>query len=339
MKRVLWGTLLIVSVIIGGLGLYVYNALFSPILGDDITIQIPSNSSFDDVKDILTNKGITTHAQIFEQLAKRMNFIKSPMRSGQFELKKDSGLVDIIRHLRNGKQKAVNLVVNINWTVDRVAGKLAPLLELDSIAILNALENEELQSQLNYNGATSMSLFIPNSYQVYWNTSGVDLVKRLHREAESFWSQNDRISKAKELDMTPEEVYTLASIVERETNQNEEKRRMAGVYLNRIKRGMPLQADPTVKFGIGDMSLKRILNKHLKHPSPYNTYIHTGLPPGPISMASIASIDAVLDAEQHNYLYFCRRPDETGLHEFAKSLTEHNRNASAYHNWYRKNFL
>ncbi len=327
--------LLVIGLVVGYFG---YQQLYGSVVVEDQIVQVPSNLEYDDVKSLLFSEGLIKNETVFDQLAEKMNYIKSPMRSGQYKLTKGWGTYDVISHLRNGSQDGSNVVVNINWTVERVAGKLDDHLELDSFGIMNAIMDANLQEELGYTDETAMALFIPNTYEVYWNTSGANLIRRLKKEATAFWDKKDRRSKAKALDMSPEEVYTLASIVERETNQNEEKERMAGLYLNRIRQGIPLQADPTVKFGIGDLGIKRVLYEHLRHESPYNTYIHTGLPPGPISMASISSIDAVLNAEKHNYLYFCRKPDDTGLHSFAKSLTQHNVNARAYHRWYKRNF-
>ena len=338
MKRILLivlGIIIITSVVIVYLG---YTQLYASVVNEDQLIQVSSNLEYEDVKKILSENQLIKNEAVFDQLAAKMNFIKSPMRSGQYKLSEGWGTYDLIRHLRNGSQEGSNLVVNINWTVDRVAGKLDDVLEIDSFDIMNAITDKALQEELGYTQETAMAMFIPNTYEVYWNTSGADLLRRLKKESKAFWAKNDRMSKAEALDMSPEEVYTLASIVERETNAKEEKQRMAGLYLNRIRIGMPLQADPTVKFGIGDLGIKRVLFEHLEYDSPYNTYIYTGLPPGPISMASISSIDAVLNAEKHNYLYFCRKPDGTGLHTFAKSLTQHNVNARAYHRWFRKNF-
>lgn len=337
MKRILLILFTILLIVGGVLGYLGYDQLYGTIVSKDQIIQIPSNVEYEDVKEILSEHGFVKNEAVFDQLATKMNYVKSPMRSGQFELKEGWGTYDLIRHLRNGSQKGANLVVNINWTVDRVAGMLDNFVELDSFDIMNAIQSEQLQSELGYTPETAMTMFVPNTYEVYWNTSGADLVRRLKKESLAFWNE-ERLAKAAAKDMTPEEVYTLASIVERETNQNSEKQRMAGLYLNRIRIGMPLQADPTVKFGIGDLGIKRVLFKHLEHESPYNTYIHTGLPPGPISMASIASIDAVLNAETHDYLYFCRKADDTGEHVFAKSLQQHNVNAKAYHRWYKRNF-
>lgn len=338
MKRILFillGLLLIVGLIAGYLG---YDQIYASVVDKDQLIQIPSNSEYQEVKELLSSKGLIKNEFVFDQLAERMNYKRSPMRSGQYALKSGWGTYDVISHLRNGSQEGSNLVVNINWTVDRVAGKLDDNLELDSFSIINSILDEQLQEELNYSPETAMTLFVPNTYEVYWNTTGSELMRRMRKEVNDFWSKNDRKSKAAKLEMTYEEVYTLASIIERETNKNAEKERMAGLYLNRIRIGMPLQADPTVKFGIGDLTIKRVLFEHLEFESPYNTYLNTGLPPGPISMASIASIDAVLNAEKHDYLYFCRKPDDTGLHVFAKSLTQHNVNARAYHRWFDRNF-
>lgn len=337
MKKAFLWTLVVLFIAGGVVGVLGYRALYSSVVISDSLIQIPTNSSFDDVKSILSDKGLIKNETVFDQLAAKMNYVKSPMRSGQYELKEGWGTYDLIRHLRGGGQKAANLVVNINWTVDRVAGKLAQFVELDSLSIMNALEDESLMAELNFTKETAMAMFIPNTYEVYWNTTGADLLRRMRKESKAFWNEK-RLAKAAEWNMTSEDVYNLAAIVERETNQNEEKERMAGVYHNRLRIGMPLQADPTVKFGIGDLGIKRVLFKHLEHKSPYNTYLNKGLPPGPISMASISSIDAVLNGESHNYLYYCRRADDTGLHEFAKSHKQHLVNAAIYHRWYKRNF-
>ena len=186
---------------------------------------------------------------------------------------------------------------------------------------------------------TAMTAFIPNTYDFYWNTDAKTFFEKMWKENEVFWSKNNRLNKAKNLNLSKEEVYTLASIVEKETNQNDEKNRMAGVYVNRLKKGMRLQADPTVVFATRDFTTKRVLDKHTQFDSPYNTYMYAGLPPGPISMASISSIDGVLNAEDHDYLYFCAKGDGTGYHSFAKTLSGHNANARRYAQNLRKRGL
>jgi UPF0755 protein len=197
--------------------------------------------------------------------------------------------------------------------------------------------DQEVLSELGYTPENIMSLFIPNTYQVYWNTSPQNLLKRLQVENDAFWAKKNRREKAKSLGLSTQEVYTLASIVEKESLVMDEKPIIAGVYLNRLKKGMLLQADPTVVFAVGDFSIQRVLNKHLAIDSPYNTYKNVGLPPGPICMPSISSIDGVLNAEKHNYIFFCAKPNSGGRHAFANTLAGHNRNAAIYRNWLQAN--
>jgi UPF0755 protein len=177
-----------------------------------------------------------------------------------------------------------------------------------------------------------MGLFIPNTYEFYWNTNTQQFLKRMKKEYDRFWTP-ERLAQARSLELTPLQVLTLASIVEEETNYNDEKSRVAGVYINRVHSNMLLQADPTVKFAIKDFSIKRVLNTHLSYASPYNTYLNKGLPPGPICTPSIKTIDAVLNAEHHDYLYFCANPDKPGTHVFAKTYHEHQLNAKRYQKW------
>ena len=297
----------------------------------ETTIEIPSNSSFEDVVGILKSKRLIAHEDSFRFLAQQMKYERASMRSGKFKIQPGWSTYDLIHHLRGGKQETVKLVFNSAWTVKNVAAKVAEFIEPDSTDLVNLFSDEKFISDLGYTPASLMSLFIPNTYDFFWNTSPAKFMERMKKEHDSFWSKNKRAAKAKELDLTPEEVYILASIVERETLQNDEKERMAGVYYNRLKtKGWRLEADPTVKFAVGDFGLRRILNKHLQIKSPYNTYKNQGLPPGPISMASISSIDAVLNVESHNYMFFCARGDGSGYHNFARTLTQHNRNAATY---------
>ncbi|MEM6320583.1 MAG: endolytic transglycosylase MltG [Bacteroidota bacterium] len=297
----------------------------------EVTVEIPTNSSFEEVVDILKSEQLIQHEEAFRWVAERMKYPRNPMRSGKFKIQPGWSNYELIQHLRGGKQETVKLVFNHAWTVKNVAAKVAEFIEPDSSELIALFNNEQYLSDLGYSTATLMSLFIPNTYDFFWNTSPAKFLERMKREHESFWNKNDRKAKAKALGLTPEEVYVLASIVERETNQNDEKRRMAGVYYNRLKtKGWRLEADPTVKFAVGDFGLRRILNTHLQLDSPYNTYKYGGLPPGPISMASIASIDAVLNVEKHDYMFFCSKGDGSGYHSFAKSLKQHNRNAAIY---------
>ena len=175
-----------------------------------------------------------------------------------------------------------------------------------------------------------MAMFIPNTYEFYWTTTARQFADRMKAEYVRFWNE-ERIQKAESIGLTPVQVATLASIVQEETNQSSEKPRVAGVYINRLQKGMPLQADPTVKFAAGDITLRRILNRHLETDSPYNTYLYPGLPPGPITFPEISSLESVLNYEKHNYLYSCAKEDFSGFHNFARTNAEHERNAARYH--------
>jgi UPF0755 protein len=206
---------------------------------------------------------------------------------------------------------------------------LARQIEADTSSLREVFTHPDSLQAIGLDRWNAISLFIPDTYEFYWNTNASKAYLRMKKEFEFFWNQ-DRLSKLEQLSLTRNEAIILASIVEEETNYNPEKSRMAGVYLNRLKAGMPLQADPTVKFAIGDFSLKRILYVHTQYPSPYNTYLHTGLPPGPICSPSIASMNAVLNAESNSYFYFCASVDSPGQHEFAVTYQQHLVNAARY---------
>ena len=328
-------TLTFVGVLVATIfGYQKYQEIFGetvPIGMGETSVEIPTNASFDEVVNLLKTNGLIAHEEAFRFLSKRMKYLRDPMRSGKFKIQPGWSTYDLIRHLRGGKQETVKLVFNSAWTVKNVAAKVAEFIEPDSSDLASLFADEQYLSSLGYTPATLMSLFIPNTYDFFWNTSPAKFMERMKKEHDAFWKKNNRLFKAEQLELTKEEVYILASIVERETLQNDEKERMAGVYYNRLKtKGWRLEADPTVKFAIGDFALRRILNKHLAFDSPYNTYKYGGLPPGPISMASIASIDAVLNVEKHNYMFFCAKGDGSGYHNFAKSLAQHNRNAATY---------
>lgn len=331
-KLIRYGVVALIAAAV--LAFYFYNKFIGgPVVPEGMEsyiIQIPSNSEYDEVVDILKDRNLIQNKEVFNRLAERMNYKKSPMRSGRFEISPGWNTIDLIRHLRNGKQAPVDVVINNARLPEEVAGKVAGFIEPDSLE-LNALFTDQAYLQsINYTPETLMSLFIPNTYEFFWNTSPKEFMERMIKEHDRFWNSEGRLNKAKNLEMTPEAVYTLASILERETQQNSEKKRMAGVYLNRLKKGIRLQADPTAVFATRDFDTKRVLNYHINFDSPYNTYLYAGLPPGPIFMASIPSIDAVLNAEKHDYIFFCARGDGSGLHNFAKTLQGHNRNVRIY---------
>lgn len=220
------------------------------------------------------------------------------------------------------------LVFNNMRTFEQLAGKVSTYIEPDSIELLKHLLDPKLPSKYGFKQETFMAMFIPNTYEIFWSSSVTDFTNRMAREYESFWAKRDK--KLEKLKMSREEVSTLASIVDEETLLDEENERVAGLYINRLEKGIPLQADPTLKFAIGDFTRKRIVNADKEIVSPYNTYKHRGLPPGPISIPSVSAIDGVLNHEKHNYIYMCAKSDFSGQHAFARTLKQHNQNAAEY---------
>ena len=251
------------------------------------------------------------------------------VHSGRYLVSTETSAFRLIRNLRGGRQTPVRLVIPVAHTTEDLAGKLAKQLQADSTTLSKAFNNETLLKSLAVNKATLPCLFIPNTYEVYWDISPESLLKRMKEERDAFWT-TERKNQAKKARLTPDEVITMASIVEQESSNKEEKPKIAGMYLNRLHQGMKLQADPTVKFALHDFALKRIMHDHLTIDSPYNTYRNEGLPIGPICIPSLESIEAVLHFETHNYLYMCAKEDFSGTHNFASTYEEHLKNAKRY---------
>ena len=251
------------------------------------------------------------------------------IRTGRYAIEPSDGAITVFHRLKSGRQTSMSIVVPEVRTMDRLAGVLLHKLMLDSATIAEALTSEETCKHMGYDTCTIAAMFVPNTYDVYWNMSIEDLLERMRKEHDRFW-KGDREAKAAKMQLTPVEVATIASIIDEETSNNAEKPMIAGMYLNRLKAGMPLQADPTIKFALKQFELKRIYNKLLTTDSPYNTYQHQGLPPGPIKIASIKGIDAVLNYVDHNYLYMCAKEDFSGTHNFAHTYQEHLKNAAKY---------
>ena len=235
----------------------------------------------------------------------------------------------LINLLRSGRQEPVRVTIQNVRTRDELAGKIGRNLEVDSARLVKLFNDPAYLAKFDISPPTLFVLFIPDTYEFYWNTSGDQLFKRIYQEYQHFWTSRRR-QMADSLHLSVAQVVTLASIVEKESNKNDEKPVIAGVYLNRLKKQIPLQADPTVIFAWNDYRIRRVLKMHTEIKSPYNTYLCAGLPPGPICLPSIASVDAVLHAANHGYFYFCAREDLSGYHNFASSLEEHNRNARRY---------
>lgn len=273
--------------------------------------------------ELLKNPGI------FSWVAEKMDVWKR-LKPGRFELEKGESILSIARMLRNNRQSAVKLVINKLRTKSDLATLLSKNFEADSTAVMNFIYNADSLKKLEVNENTFMTIVIPNTYTFYWNTSPGKIFRRLKSEKDNFWQKNEREQKAQKLGFTPAQVYTIASIIEEETNKLDEKGNVASVYINRYRSGMRLGADPTIKFALNDFSLKRIYEKHLQVESPYNTYKKAGLPPGPICTPSSKTIDAVLNSPTTNYMYFVAKSDFSGYHTFSTTYTEHLQHAKEY---------
>jgi UPF0755 protein len=289
---------------------------------------IPTGSGFEDVMTGMEEKGIIENPKSFQWVAHKKGYDKL-VKPGRYKIRNGISNNELVNMLRSGNQDPVMVVFNSIRTLDQLAGKVSQYLEADSSDFAIYLDNKELPSQFGFDTATFTSMFIPETYEFFWTTSPNDFTERMKREYDRFWD-GERDRKAKKMNMTRAEVVTLASIVDEETLYDDENSRVAGLYLNRLEQGIPLQADPTLKFALGDFSRQRILNEDKEIDSPYNTYKFKGLPPGPISIPSVSAIDGVLDYEKHRYLYMCAKADFSGYHAFARDYSQHLKNARAY---------
>lgn len=328
-------SIFIIVIVSGGIAAWrLYHAIYQPnvFLGERKTthIFVPTGSSFNDVKTILYENGMIINTNTFEWLAEKKNY-RNNIRPGRYLIHEDMGNNELINLLRSGEQDPVMVTFNNIRLKEQLAGNIASQIEADSLAIINLLNDPVYLEQYNMTPETSKLLFIPNTYEFFWNTSAEQLLTRMHREYNTFWNEQRR-EKAQKINLTPEEVGTLASIIQLETSRPDELPRVAGVYINRLKRNMRLQADPTVIFAVGDYSIRRVLNRHLETDSPYNTYKYAGLPPGPIALPEQRVIDGVLNYENHEYLYFCAKDDFSGYHAFARTYSQHLANARRYQN-------
>ena len=287
---------------------------------DDDTID----SVLTKLRPIATDHGLTG----FGTLIRHSDYAKAP-RTGRYTIEPGEKTWKVMRKMKNGQQQAVMLTIPEARTMQKLAAVLGNKLMLDSAQIAAALIDDAYCQQLGYDTCTIAALFVPNTYEVYWNTTLDHFMERMAKEHKTFWTP-ERLQKCEVAGLSPDEVCTLASIIDEETANNAEKPMIAGMYLNRLHKDMPLQADPTVKFALKNFALKRIYHDMLIIDSPYNTYRNEGLPPGPIKVASIAGIDAVLNRVAHNYLYMCAKEDFSGTHNFAVSYSDHLRNAARY---------
>lgn len=328
---------IVIIVILGiGAGLYWAYQLYKDIYKPNVTIRedketylfIPTGSTYADVVEALHKNRYVKDTASFNWLAQKMNYVNK-VKPGRYLIEDNMSNKRLINMLRAGIQKPVKVVFHNIRTTNQLAGVISRQIEADSVSLVKILNSKQNAENYGFTKEAFIAMFIPNTYELYWNTSAEEFCDRMLKEYKKFWNA-ERMAKAEQIDYNPVEITTIASIVEEETQHNPEKPTIAGVYINRLQRGMALQADPTVKFAVGDFAIKRVLDKHTAVLSPYNTYRQPGLPPGPICIPSISSINAVLNYQRHEYLYFCAKADFSGSHSFAKTLQQHNINADEY---------
>ncbi len=329
---------LILLLAIGLAGINVYRWFFQPNIQLENKqvdyLYIPSGAVFDDVVQLLTYQGWLQNETSFKAVARLIDYDKL-VKAGRYKITEGMNNYQLASMLRRGAQSPVQFTFNNVRVLPQLAGIVSHKIEADSLALISIFHNDSLIQSLGFHQETLPALFIPDTYEFFWNTSAEEWLKRMHKEYGLFWNETRR-HKADSLGLSPVEVSILASIVDEETIKSDEKPVVAGLYLNRLRINMALQADPTVKFALGDFALRRILKKDLSIDSPYNTYRYAGLPPGPIRIPSVGGIDAVLNAQPHKYLYMCAKDDFSGYHNFAVSLNQHQQNAAKYQRALRK---
>lgn len=328
-KKIIWSIIIVVGLSGAIMGINLYSKLFKNNVSEEASeyLYIPTGSNIDDVERIIKENKILLNTETFKWVATKLKY--KNIKPGKYKINQGMSNVELVRKLRAGDQEIVKLSFQNFRLMSEFAGYVGKQLECDSIELLNKLDSIDLIREYGFNEENIFCMFIPNTYEFYWNTSALKFIDKMNEQYVKFWT-DERIAKAKKIGLSKTEVSILASIVDQEALVNKEMKTIAGVYMNRINRGMKLEADPTVIFAIGDFNIKRVLNRMLNYNSPYNTYKYNGLPPGPICMPSIAAIDAVLSYEKHNYIYFCAKEDFSGYHNYASNLAEHQNNAKKF---------
>ncbi|SDS55166.1 UPF0755 protein [Formosa sp. Hel1_31_208] len=333
-KKILWAIALIGLVVAAIFAYSIYNVMLSPntkFANDEAFIYVATDAEYNDVRSQL--EPLLKDMDAFDALASRKKYTNY-LKAGKYVIKNGMSNNDIINSIRSNNLP-IKVSFNNQETLEKLAGRIANQIEADSLSLITAMYDSAFFQKSGFSEQTALGMYIPNSYECFWNTSAEQFRERMLKEYNRFWNDN-RMAKAKAIGLSRDEIMTMASIVHEESKQAIEQPRIAGVYMNRIRIGMPLQADPTLKFAAYQLPeyqntiIKRVLNKHKEIESPYNTYKNTGLPPGLIAMPDISAINAVLNYEKHKYLYFAADAKKLGYHKFAKTLAQHNVNARAY---------
>lgn len=338
MKNIVRKRLITIFLIFCGIvGAILYYFFFTPLSKskETVYVYIDEDDDIDSVYTKLSPLSSKHGLNAFRTMVRHSSYSDN-IRSGRYAIESNDGAFMVFRHMKNGQQTPVRLTIPSVRTIDRLCGEIAKRMMMDSLQLYKTLTNNEKISSFGYDTATIACMFIPNTYELYWNIPIEKFLERMKKESDNFWNE-ERRSKANAMRLLPNEVITLASIVDEETAVDSEKPMVAGMYYNRLMlrsseypQGMPLQADPTIKFALKRFDLKRIYNAMLYINSPYNTYRNVGLPPGPIRIPTITGIDAVLNYTRHNYLYMCAKEDLSGTHNFATTYQEHQQNAKRY---------
>ncbi len=329
--KIITNLLIIIFLIVGYFGINIYRKAYTAnvkLEKKEHYLFIPTGSSYEDVLEIFKKENILINKKTFDWAAQRKNY-QNHVYPGRYKIKNRMSNNQLINMLRTGLQEPTKVTFNNIRYIDQLAKKISMQIEAESDSIIKFLKNKEFIEKYGFNENTIKCMFIPNTYEFWWNTDAYGFFNRMNQEYEKFWNDS-RKKKAEELGFSRNEVSILASIIEEETRKESEKSKIAGVYINRLNKGIRLQADPTIKYALENFNIKRVVKKHLDIDSPWNTYKYAGLPPGPIRIPSIKTIDAVLNYEKHDYLYFCAKDDFSGYHVFAKTLSQHNKNARLY---------
>ena len=333
-KKILWAIALIGLVVFGLFAYYIYGAMFQPntnFNNETAYIYVPTNATYAEVREQL--EPLLDDIDSFDALAQQKKYTTN-IKAGRFAISKGMNNNDIINSIRS-KNLPLKIAFNNQNSLADLAARIGSQIEADSLSLYKAMTDKDFLSKNGFTKATALGMYLPNSYEFFWNTSAEAFRERMLTEYNRFWTDS-RKAQAKKQNLTPNEVITLASIVHEESKQADEQPRVAGVYLNRLRLGMALQADPTLKFAAYQLPkykntvIRRVLNVHKEINSPYNTYMYNGLPPGPIAMPDLSAIKAVLNPEKHSYLYFAADANRIGYHKFAKTLAQHNNNAREY---------
>ena len=339
-KKILLAVALLGLIVLGGFSYYIYDVIFSPNTAfseEEVNVYIPTGANYLQVREQL--RPLLKDPADFDMVASKKGYQQN-VKAGRFILKRGMNNNEMINVLRS-RNVPVWVTFNNQERLEDLAGRIASQIEADSIQLLKTMKDSAFLEGNDFTQRNALAMYIPNKYEVFWNTSAEEFRKRMQKEYDRFWTP-ERLQKAEKIGLTPHEVMIVASIVQKETAKVDERKRVAGVYMNRINNGWKLDADPTVIYALKDKMqnfdtiIKRVLYKDLTIDSPYNTYKYKELPPGPIAMPDISSIDAVLNYEDHDYFYFVADVENFGYHKFSKTLAQHNANKRAYVRWINK---